>query len=390
MKKRFSLLLFVLLLSIFLLCPSVTLVSATDREEEDNLLENVEELLDELDLEDLQAYLRGNADFSAWDVKEKIVELISGGITDYDSVFDALFSSTKETFLQFLPVFVLVFTISVLCGVLNALKASFAQDGTSRIVFFVCYAASLIIVFADLTDVFSVCSDCMKELKKQMEIVFPLLLTLMAASGGSVSASVYTPAVAFLSNGVATILLDIVLPIAMAMILVNTVSHLNPDIKLDGYLSLLKSVNKWIIGISVAVFGLFLSVQGISSAAYDGISLRAAKYAISNSVPIVGSFLSGGFDLVLAGNTLIKNSIGVLGIFMIASVLAKPIVVLASFSLVLKLTAAVCEPIGESRMPQFLGKLSECISYWTAALLSLGFLYFLTVLLLICSAEVII
>ncbi len=93
---------------------------------------------------------------------------------------------------------------------------------------------------------------------------------------------------------------------------------------------------------------------------------------------------------MLAGNTLIKNSVGVIGVFMICSVLIKPIVLLACFSVVLRLTSAVCEPIGESRISSFLGKLSDCLGYLTASVFSLGFLYFLTILLLICSAGVII
>lgn len=391
-KSTFFLLLF--LLSGLFLClffsPTAVLADSGEKEEAKTVLESVEELLNGLDLQELQEYLSQSEVFSSWDVKAKLTELIDGGITDYDNLFDLLFSSVKETFRRFLPVFLIVTVISVLCAVLETLKNAFAADATSRIIFFACYAAGATVVFAHLTEVFSVCLGCINELKRQMELIFPLLLTLMAASGGTVSATVYSPAVAFLSNGIVSILTGIVLPVTMAMLLINAVSHLNPDIQLDGYVSLLKSVNKWLIGISVSVFGIFLSVQGISSAAYDGISLRAAKYAISGSVPIVGNFLSSGFDLVLAGNVLIKNSVGILGVFMLCSVLIGPTVLIAAFSLTLKLTAAVCEPLGEKRIPSFLSKLSESLSYLTASLFCVGFLYFLTVLLLICSAEAIV
>lgn len=50
------------------------------------------------------------------------------------------------------------------------------------------------------------------------------------------------------------------------------------------------------IGLSITIFTFFMSAQGLSSAVIDGVSFRAAKYAITNSIPIVGGFLKDGFD----------------------------------------------------------------------------------------------
>ena len=327
--------------------------------------------------------------FSSYDAKTLISELISGGTSNYENLYSMLFSSVISGVKELLPSFVVVCAISVLCGALNAVKNSFLADSTTDIIFFACYASAVLVLFFRLYSVFSLCGECMDELKKQMEIVFPLLLTLMAASGGTVSVSIYHPAVVFLCDGIASVLTKIVLPFTLIILILQMVSHLNGNIKLDGFVSLFKSANKWVIGVSVTVFGIFLSVQGIASASYDGISLRAAKYAISNSVPIVGNFISGGFDLVLAGNALIKNSVGIIGVFLILAAVAKPMIALASFSLLLRLTSAVCEPIGDQRISQFLTKTADTLGYLTAALLSLVFLYFLTVLLLICSAGII-
>ena len=309
---------------------------------------------------------------------------------NYSSVFSALFSLFTDSVKEILPAFALICAVALLCGVLNTVKSGFLQDSTAEIIFFVCYAAVLVILLSQLVQVFSLCYDTMLNLRRQMEIVFPVLLTLMAASGGTVSATVYQPAVAFLCGGVADVLTNVVLPFTVVIILLNMVSNLNKNVKLHGFISLFKSANKWLIGLSVTVFGIFLSVQGLTSATYDGISLRAAKYAISNSIPIVGGFISNGFDLVLAGSTLIKNSVGMIGIFLLISGILQPVISLVAFSLGLRLSAAICEPIGDERISVFLKQLSDSIGYLIACLLAIAFLYFLTVLLLICSAGVIV
>lgn len=357
---------------------------------EEQLKESIENLLTELDTRALQEYLSSLQEFSAWNVKDKILELIDGGTLEYTSIFSALFSILGQSLKDMLPSFALICAIALLCGILNTVKSGFLKDSTAEIIFFVCYAAVLVVLLSQLIGVFELCSQTLNALRKQMEIIFPLLLTLMSASGGTVSATVYQPAVAFLSGGVAGILTQLVLPFTLVVIVLYILSHLHKNVQIKGFISLFKSVNKWAIGLSVAVFGIFLSVQGLTAATYDGISLRAAKYAISNSVPIVGGFISNGFDLVLAGSTLIKNSVGVMGIFILASTVVQPLVCLVGFSLALRLAAAVCEPIGDERISAFLTNVNEGVGYLIACLLCMAFLYFLTVLLLICSAGVIV
>ncbi len=354
------------------------------------LKESIDELLQDLNVEELQEYLSSLSDFSSWSVTDKIAELIDGGAMDYTNVFSALISVFSDAVLDMLPSFAVICAIALICGILNTVKTEFLQNSTAEIIFFVCYAAVLVVLLSQLIRVFTLSYDTMLNLKRQMEIIFPILLTLMAASGGSVSATVYQPAVAFLCGGVSDILTQIVLPFTLIIFVLSMVSHFNKNVKLQGFVSLFKSTNKWLIGLCVTVFGIFLSVQGLTSATYDGISLRAAKYAISNSVPIVGGFISNGFDLVLAGSTLIKNSLGVIGIFVLLSSVLQPVVTIIGFSLVLRLTAAVCEPIGDERISTFLNQISDGTGYLIACLFSLAFLYFLTILLLICSAGVII
>lgn len=141
------------------------------------------------------------------------------------------------------------------------------------------------------------------------------------------------------------------------------------------------------LGISLTVFTVFLTVQGITSATYDGFSFRAAKYAIGNTVPIIGGFLSGGLDILIAGSVLVKNSLGSCCILLFAAVIAVPLIQLAVYNLFLKLSAAVTEPVGDNKITGFLSSLSSTVNYFTAGLLCVGFMYFMTLLLLICSSN---
>ena len=54
----------------------------------------------------------------------------------------------------------------------------------------------------------------------------------------------------------------------------------------------------------------------------------------------------------------------------------------------LRLTAAVTQPLGESRISSFLGETADNLNYCTAGLLFVAFLYFIGIVLIICSSEV--
>jgi stage III sporulation protein AE len=139
--------------------------------------------------------------------------------------------------------------------------------------------------------------------------------------------------------------------------------------------------------VSVSIFGLFFTIQGLTAASYDGIARRAAKYAIGSGIPIVGGFLSGGFDLAVAGSVLIKNALGSMSIFLMLAVIFEPLVLLVSVNVLLRLTAAVTQPFGEGRISDFLEEVSSDLHYCTAGLLFTAFLYFLSIMLMVCASE---
>jgi stage III sporulation protein AE len=227
----------------------------------------------------------------------------------------------------------------------------------------------------------------MESMKKQMSVVYPIMMTLMAACGNGVTVAVCRPAVGFFATAITTILCEIVMPLTLIIMTFSMVGNLTKTLKIGNFTAFFKSVNKWIIGVSVSVFGLFFTLQGITAASYDGVMRRAAKYAIGNGIPIIGGFLSGGFDLAVAGGVLIKNSLGSMGIFMMITVLLEPLILLISTSILFRLTAAITQPLGDGSISALLGETADNLRYCTACLLLVSFLYFLTILIMVCCTE---
>ncbi len=392
--RRIFLVVLALLLTLIaaLTARSVRSARAYSSEEEaatEELENAIEELLASLDTEELQKYLNTLSEFKGVSLKEKLMSVITGDYSlNYSSLFESIIGLVWEEGKTMLPAFAVILAVAILCGILNSAKNGFLQSTTSDIIYFVGYISTGAVVLASLIGVLNAGISAVTSMKKQMEIVYPILLTLMAASGGTVSAGVYRPAVAFLSGAICELFTTVVIPAAIIVIVLAFVGNLTNDVKTEKLGELFKSVSKWLIGLTLGLFSLFLTVQGITSAQYDGLSLRAIKFVVSGSVPIVGNFLSGGLDVVLVGSVIIKNAIGSFSLFLLAGTVLRPLMLFAAFQLFLRLSAAATEPVG-GKISAFLTSVAKDSGYFLAALLCIAFLYFLTLLLLICSTGAI-
>ena len=384
MKRKFFLL--VLFIQLFILFIPIKILPAHALGE-DSLNESIEEMIGELDLKELEIYVESLGAFGEASVAEKLLEFIKGENFEYANFWGKIGDIIFEKVKKLLPSFACVAAIALLSGIIGALKGGVLSKTTSDMVFFSCYAAALIPVCIVLTECFSQTVHAVDELATQMQLVYPIMLTLTAASGGAVTASVCRPAVSFFASTIITLLKSVVLPISVIIIVFSMAGNLTKELKLNKFTAFFKSLNKWIIGIAISVFGLFFSLQGLTASSYDGIIRRTAKYAIGTGVPIVGGFLSGGFDLAVAGSVLIKNSLGSIGIFLLIAVLIEPILFLVATNILLRFTSAITQPIGDNRISDFLGETADNLNYFTASLLFASFLYFVSIIVLISFSE---
>ena len=384
------------LLCLLLLCLTLSsepvAASALTAEEEaaiEQLQEEVQKLLEALDTEELEAYLATLPQYEGSDLKEMLASIVTGDFSlDYSSLWQSVLALVWEEGKVMLPAFAVILAVTLLCGILNSAKNGFLKSTMTDIIHFAAYLSVGAVLLSVLISVLQAGFSAIGSMQRQMQIIYPILLTLMAASGGAVSAGIYRPAVAFLSSAVCEMFTAVVLPTSVVVIVLTFVGSLSDEVKTSKLGDFFKSINKWLIGLALGILGIFLTVQGITAAQYDGISLRAAKYLVSGSVPIVGGFLSGGLDLVLAGSALIKNAVGSFAVFLLFGAILRPVLLFAAFQLFLRLSAAVAEPVG-GRISAFLSRLASDCGFFLAGLCCIAFLYFLSLIWLVCSTGVI-
>ncbi|MDE7440531.1 MAG: stage III sporulation protein AE [Clostridia bacterium] len=391
MKKKI-ILLAILIIAVVLIFALAGTVAYAEEEEKKELNENISKLLEDLDLSELQKYLDENDGsflFQFGSTASEIVEyLIHGNLsTDYGSYLSELLSILFKNVISLIPAFATVVAIALLSAIVSSAEGNILGKSTSKIVHLACYALIILIITSMLSGVISDCIASINRIRKQIEIITPILATLTVLTGGTSSAAIYQPSAIFLSGGAVEIISGFIFPATIAVIVLNLMSKLNSQMSFSGVTALVKSIMKWVIGITVTVFSIFITFQSSASSLFDGILFKATKYVVSNSVPIVGNFLSSGFDMLTSAGLLIKSSVGLCGLVLLLFEIIGPIILLASFSLILKFVGAIVQPIGEKTLFSLLSDLSKDIEYFIAGLLTVAFMYALIIMLIINSAN---
>ncbi len=382
MKKLQLSLIFIAIIFFCFSFSNTLIAKAEDSQPLDNSLE---ESLNELDLSELENYLNSFDWENTENIKDRLIRYVKGEALDYTGIFSQIIEVFFKEVVELLPAFSCITAIALLCGILSSLQVGVMDKTVTKTVYLIAFISALIPVIGIINECYLSARESLNNMQRQMEVTFPILLTLLAASGGISSVAICKPSLAFLSTTMIRIISDIVFPVTIIMLAFSMLNRISDDFRFGKFTGVLKSINKWLIGIGLSIFGLFFTVQGLTASTYDGIVKRAAKYAIGNGIPIVGGFLSGGFDLAIAGSILIKNSLGYLGIILMISCVFKPLILLLSTTLLLRFTSAMTSPFGESKISDFLSETADCLNYFSAGILFTAFLYFLSIIVIISA-----
>lgn len=360
---------------------------------EEELDKNIQDTIKDIDLSDLENYFAENSDyfykvFGVTEYKQFLQALVSGELlTDFNSVFSAITSSIKQNIIVILSPLLLVLVIILISVVFKNIKPRVAEDGLQEAIFFICFSVIVTIVVYLIGGVFVQIKSTIQKMQNQMDGIFPVLLLLMNTSGGTISVKAYRPLVLLLSNIVSNVFLKILLPIVVLVFVLGLVGNISPKTKVKKLTDFFNSTFKWIIGVVFTVYMAFMSVQGITASSADGISIKTAKYAIKNYIPMLGGYISDGFEVARVGSHIIKNAVGFSGILMLVVTILSPILLIGVMQLSFKLVAGLIEPISDSRTTGIFDSVSKGLSMLMVVLIGASCMYFIVMFLLVCSVS---
>lgn len=351
---------------------------------EDDLPAVIEEELKNLDLSALEKFILDN-DVEGFDFKKFVKDAVSGKLSiEYEDFSSYFLSMATSPVKKIAPSFIYLIVISVVCGILtDFINGNGISDSVRLAVS--CFFAFIILGVAE--NCFETADKALESANGLLSATSPVLLTLMIAGGGNVSAGIFKPVVAVFANIITVVSADVLFQIVKAVFILNLTESISADGRFTGISSFFKSLVKWITGFTFGIFSFFLTVNGIAGASYDGITLKATKYAVGSSVPIIGGYVSGGLELIVYASVLIKNAVGIGTLFLILCVIASPVLKIATVSLLFKFTGGIIGALSDKKSAELCGELSKTFSLLAVILTAIGIVFFIIIFLLITTAS---
>lgn len=277
--------------------------------------------------------------------------------------------------------------LTVLSMFLQSLQNAFESGTISKVAYAVVFMVLIIIALNSFHVAVSYAMEAISTMTSFIMALIPLLLALIAASGGLISAAFFHPVILFLINISGHFIQYIVLPLLFLAVILSIVSVLSEQYKVTQLANLLRNGSIALLGMFFTIFLAVISVQGASAAVSDGIAIKTAKFITGNFIPVIGRMFTDATDTVLSASLLLKNSVGIIGVTILLLIVAFPAVKLLIISLIYQFTAAILQPLGGGPIIKSLDIIGKSILYVFSALAIVSLMFFLSITVIIAAGN---
>lgn len=326
---------------------------------------------------------------SIWDGADltAIVERIAAGEgLSYENILAALGNAALYALRESMGAYASLIGVALISCVAEILCGG--REGIGETVSILCFGMSAATVSYALMQQVAVARAAIEALCAFMEIATPVLSFALAAVGSVTLSGAVQPTMAFLSTTIAGVFKTVILPLTVAGGAAVIVGGLTQRMGLTQLHKFIKSAVKWLTGAVFTIYFGIVALQGLSMGGADSLALRAAKYTLDKSVPIVGSAASGTLETVLGSAALIKNAVGAAAMLIIVGVAVSPLLQIACAGLACKGVAALCAPLGgDGRIPKLLGDLSDVYNNLFAVVTAVALMFIITAGLVVAAGN---
>lgn len=354
---------------------------------EQNLSDEIDKELDALVSDDLDEYfsgISGSLNGTGTSFKDFVRNVINGENTlSADELLDFAWASLKDGVLAAVAAVAVLVVLAVLGGMSDALSSGFKRQSTKQIIYFAIYAGVVASLGAIVVSLTGGVTEAISDLSTLLNYSTPVFVTLLTAIGGTGGAEMLAPFTMLMSGVVLNVVNSLIIPLFFASVVFTMIGNLSDSVKLGKLTKAVKSIGSWVMGIMFGLISTFAGIQGLVGAGIDTIAVKSAKFALSSYIPILGGYLSEGFDIVMASGVLIKNAAGLAVFVILVVTVTAPIIKLVLFSAVLKLTAGVIEPVGDPKISELIYNTASNLNLLIAAVAGSAFLIFIMLMLVI-------
>ena len=278
----------------------------------------------------------------------------NGGMADYGAGLDEglaglLDTGTRElggVIRRAVRSGVLILVILLFCAMAQTVHEGMGKS-SAHVVSLAGTLAVTAVAVADVNALLGMGTGAIGKMTSFANVLLPTVAAVTAATGAVTGAAARQMAAALFSDLLANLINSLLVPLLYGYIAASVARAATGVAGLERLADLLKWTVTTVLTVVTLVFVGYLTASGAVAGTADAATVKAAKFAISGAIPVVGGILSDAAETVLASAGVLRGTVGVFGMVTILGICLLPLLRLAVHYLVYKVVAALSATLGD-------------------------------------------
>lgn len=293
------------------------------------------------------------------DFKEMVVNVIKGKEPlDVDKLVQALFDQAFGQVNYVKRTIVHIMIITIAAALLSNFSNVFNNSQISDISFYVVYMLMLTVLMKSFVAVTDIAQNAVNVLIEFMQSLVPAYFLALTFAGKTTTAMIFYQVILMIITGIHLIFSNLILPLINIYVVLMLVNNISKEDFLSRLAQLLKGVIEWLLKAMLTVVIGFNVIQSLLAPAIDAFRTTMLNKTVS-AIPGVGNAVNAVTDMVIGSAVIIKNGVGVAALIVLVVLSLTPLIQLWIFSIMFKLSAAVMQPVSDTRMISCIGSVGD-------------------------------
>lgn len=270
--------------------------------------------------------------------------LVNFSLSDFTDSIKGILKGSMQTPLQ---ACIVIFVFIVISSFFQNLKSTMIDDEMSSLFSTVSALIISVVLALKMKTTISLACTAISVCADFVYAFIPVFCIIVAASGNTVTAFSTNTMLLSFAQMLNYISKNVFVPLANCFLAIGICSGLRSELNLNSVLSFMKKYITTGISVAAAAFVSVLSIKTAVSARADVIGLRSIRFAINSVVPVIGGAISEGLLSIQSYSSLIRSSVGVVGIIAVVLVFLPAILEVVLWRFFLSLSGIVSEVFGD-------------------------------------------
>lgn len=314
--------------------------------------------LDDYNLDDLDGYV----DASEFEIDyTDIVTSIYNADSDYEKgIVNVMFSKLIAEARGLLKTVSLILGV-ILCGAVFKNVTDILKEGTvMKTGAFVTYITVMLLLFVTFEGGFSIAENACGKVMEFLYALIPTFFCAVTFTGGNLTGMVMYQWTGLCISMIHVVVIRLLLPLTNYYVILALVNNGMEEQKFGSLCRLLKKailyVNRGMLGVIVGM----TTIKSLTVPLADNVKNTFLKKAIA-LIPGIGNGVESIAETVAGTGNLIKNTIGAAGLVTVVLLIAVPFIKLLAMNVMVRLVAAVTEPVANKNVTAGMNAVSDGI-----------------------------